>query len=87
MFFLSIIAIIVYNNLNLDQNEIPTIFNSTEDISTIGLEENLKVAHAGGQVAKNTREDIENLLGESVINNKNKLSYQYVEEQDKIENK
>ena len=49
-----------------------------------GLEENIKVAHAGGQVAKNTRDEIENLLGESVITNQNKLNYQYIDE---IENK
>ena len=52
-----------------------------------GLEENLKVAHAGGQVAKNTRDEIENLLGEPVITNQNRLNYQYNKEQEKIENK
>ena len=52
-----------------------------------GLKENLKVAHAGGQVAKNTRDEIENLLGESVVTNQNKLNYQYIDEKDKIENK
>lgn len=52
-----------------------------------GLEENLKVAHAGGQVAKNTRDEIENLLGESVITNQNRLNYQYIKEQEQIENK
>ena len=52
-----------------------------------GLEENLKVAHAGGQVAKNTRVEIENLLGESVISSKNNLDYKYIDENKKIENK
>ncbi len=52
-----------------------------------GLKENLKIAHAGGQVAKNTRDEIENLLGESVVTNQNKLNYQYINEQEKIENK
>ena len=52
-----------------------------------GLEENLKVAHAGGQVAKNTRDEIENLLGESVISSKNNLDYKYIDENKKIENK
>ncbi len=52
-----------------------------------GLEENIKVAHAGGQVAKNTRDEIENLLGESVITNQNKLNYQYTDEKEKLENK
>ena len=45
-----------------------------------GLKENLKVAHAGGQVAKNTRDEIEDLLGESIVTNKNKLDYEYVDE-------
>ncbi len=52
-----------------------------------GLQENIKVAHAGGQVAKNTRDEIENLLGESVITSQNKLNYQYIDEKEKIENK
>ena len=52
-----------------------------------GLKENIKVAHAGGQVAKNTRDEIENLLGEPVVTNQNKLSYQYIDEKGKIENK
>ena len=45
-----------------------------------GLKENLKVAHAGGQVAKNTRDEIEDLLGESIVTNKNKLDYEYIDE-------
>ena len=51
-----------------------------------GLKGNIKVAHAGGQVAKNTRDEIENLLGESIVTNQNKLSYQYIDEK-KLENK
>jgi len=42
MLFLSIIVIVVYNNLNPDQNEIIELFNSTEDISTIGMEQALE---------------------------------------------
>ena len=42
-----------------------------------GLEENIKVARQGGQIAKSTRDDIEELLGESVINNKNNLNYKH----------
>ena len=52
-----------------------------------GLKENIKVARQGGQVAKNTRDEIETLLGESVVTNQNKLTYQYVDENKKIENK
>ncbi len=52
-----------------------------------GLKENIKVAHAGGKVAKNTRDEIEDLLGESIITNQNKLNYQYIDEEAKIESK
>ncbi len=52
-----------------------------------GLEENIKVARQGGQVAKNTRDEIENLLGESVVTNQNNLNYKYIDENKKIENK
>lgn len=52
-----------------------------------GLKENIKVARQGGQVAKNTRDEIENLLGESVVTSKNKLNYQYIDEKKQIENK
>ena len=53
----------------------------------IGLEENRKVAKSGGQVAVNTRMDIEARLGESVITKDNSLSYQYIDENNQIENK
>ena len=52
-----------------------------------GLNENIKVARQGGKVAKNTRDEIENLLGESVITSKNNLNYKYTNDKDKIENK
>lgn len=52
-----------------------------------GLKENIEVAHKGGKVAKNTRNEIETLLGESVVTNQNKLNYQYIDEKEKIENK
>lgn len=44
------------------------------------LEENIKTARDGGQIAKNTRDDIEELLGESIITNQNNLKYQYKDE-------
>ena len=52
-----------------------------------GLKENIKVAKQGGQVAKNTRSEIETLLGESVVTNQNRLNYQYINEREKIKNK
>ena len=53
----------------------------------VGLEENRKVAKEGGEVAKNTRMDIERKLGESVITNNNSLVYEYIEEDKQIEMK
>ena len=52
----------------------------------MGLEENRKIAKEGGQVASNTRKDIEARLGESVVTSDNALSYRYVEEK-QLENK
>ena len=52
----------------------------------IGLNENRKIAKEGGQVASNTRKDIEARLGESVVVSDNALSYKYIEEK-QLENK
>ena len=52
-----------------------------------GLNENIKVAKQGGKVAKNTRDEIEKLLGESVVISDNKLGYKYMNENKKIEDK
>lgn len=46
----------------------------------IGLEENKKVAIQGGSVAKNTRNNIEDLFGESIVTKNNQLDYKYIEE-------
>ena len=51
-----------------------------------GLKENIKIARKGGQVAKNTRDEIETLLGEKVVTNQNNLKYKYIDEQEKISN-
>ena len=45
-----------------------------------GLEQNKKVARLGGHAAKTARKDIEKNLGESIVTNKNKLNYEYVDE-------
>lgn len=44
-----------------------------------GLEENRKIAKRGGKIAKNTRDNLEEELGESVISNKNALNYKYLD--------
>ena len=43
------------------------------------LKENRRVAKAGGEVAKNTREDIEKRLKETIVTKDNRLDYQYVD--------
>ena len=52
-----------------------------------GLEENIKVARLGGKVSKNTRDEIESLLGEPVVTSKNRLNYKYIDNKELIENK
>ena len=44
-----------------------------------GLEENIKVAHKGGNIAKVAREGIEKEFCESVVTQNNKLNYEYTE--------
>ena len=44
-----------------------------------GLNQNIEVAKKGSNVAKNTRDDIEELLGETIITKENKLNYQYID--------
>lgn len=45
-----------------------------------GLDENIKVAHKGGNVAKIARDSLESELGESVVTNNNSLNYEYTDE-------
>ena len=52
-----------------------------------GLEQNKVIAKMGGHAAKVARDDIEKNLGKTVISNQNNLNYQYLEEQEKLENK
>ena len=58
-----------------------------KDHRPYGLEENKKIAASGGEIANITRKEIESRLGKSVVNNENKLSYQYKSDNKKIENK
>ena len=50
-----------------------------------GLKENKKVAKLGGEVAKNTRKDIEEKLVEMVVSKQNFLDYEYIEENKQLE--
>lgn len=45
-----------------------------------GLDENIKVAHKGGCIAKIARDSLENELGESIVTKNNKLNYEYMDE-------
>lgn len=47
-----------------------------------GLNENIEVARRGGKIAGNTRKDLENELGESVVTSNNILSYEYIDEKE-----
>lgn len=51
----------------------------------IGLDENRKIAKQGGEVARNTRSDIEARLGESVITEENALNYKYLDDKKQID--
>lgn len=46
-----------------------------------------KIAKTGGQIANNTRIDIEEKLGRSIINNENSLNYQYKDNDNLLEKK
>ena len=50
-----------------------------------GLSENRKIAKAGGEVASNTRKDIEEKLGENVISKDNNLNYRYIDDNKRLE--
>lgn len=52
-----------------------------------GLEQNKTIAKRGGNIAKITRENLEKELGHTVITNENSLSYQYIDDKNKIEEK
>ena len=51
-----------------------------------GLKENKEIARRGGKIANNTRVDLEKEIGESVITDKNKLNYKYIDEKKQIKN-
>ena len=47
-----------------------------------GLKDNIHVAKRGGKIASNTRKNLEQELGESVVTNTNALNYQYIDEKE-----
>lgn len=52
-----------------------------------GLEANKVVAKQGGQIASNTKKDIEKKKVKKIVSSNNNLSYKYLEEKEKLENK
>ena len=52
-----------------------------------GFKENMKVARIGGQVANDARKSYEKATKKSAISNQNALKYQYIDEENLIENK
>lgn len=46
----------------------------------VGMDENIVMAKAGGKIAKNTRKDLENALGRSVISTENALKCKYLDD-------
>lgn len=51
-----------------------------------GLSQNRKVAKDGGEVANNTRKDLESKLGAPIVTNQNALNYKYTDESKQIKN-
>ena len=47
-----------------------------------GLDENIEIAKRGGNIAGNTRKELETELGESVVTSSNALPYEYIEEKE-----
>ena len=47
-----------------------------------GLKENIKVAHKGGNIAKQARDNLEKELDEQVVTKNNKLNYEYKDEKE-----
>lgn len=52
-----------------------------------GLKQNREIAKRGGQIAKNTRDDLEKELGKSIVTSDNNLNIKYLDENKLIENK
>jgi len=51
-----------------------------------GLEQNKRIVKEGGEIANNTRKDLEIKFGKTIISNQNSLNYKYLDENKKIEN-
>lgn len=52
--------------------------NFANEYKPYGLKENKKIAKRGGNIAKITRDNLENELGKKIITKKNFLNYEYI---------
>ena len=50
-----------------------------EKYNPIGLSQNKEIAHRGGNIAKNTRNDLEKELGNTIISSENNMNIKYLE--------
>ena len=51
----------------------------TKVYNPYGFNENKHIANIGGNIAKNTKNDIENNIGKSIVTSNNNLNYKYIE--------
>lgn len=77
-------------SLRDNMNDIEIVLADLGEISTreltqkhkpYGLDENKEIAKKGGNIAKNTRSNLEKELGKKIITNKNYLNYKYFDDQ------
>ncbi|MBQ8681771.1 MAG: hypothetical protein IJ509_02550 [Bacilli bacterium] len=87
-------AINYYRHRDYDDKWIEVLLTDIGEITTrelakehkpYGLEQNKEIATLDGQIAHNTRKDIETKLGKTVISKSNSLNYQYIDDLPKIE--
>lgn len=52
-----------------------------------GLNENKEIARRGGNIAKNTRDNLEKELGENILTSKNNINIRYIDDNKKIPKK
>ena len=63
----------------IDLSEVATKMSATKK-KPQGLRENIRVAKIDGNVAKIAKDELEEQLGESVVNKDNKLNYEYLDD-------
>ena len=83
-------------NLRDNMTDIEVVLTDLGEVATrelarehkpYGLEQNKEIARMGGDAAKAARDNIEKNLGKTIISNKNKLNYKYIDDNNKIDNK